>query len=106
MRKALRRVENAISKLQQKLGRAPTEREIAESMGLSMADYHAELQEAKGYELLHLEDFSADGGDDFLKACALVSEIQSLTARSGIRLSLHPLGGDAPASRVRSSRLL
>ncbi|MFO1282261.1 MAG: RNA polymerase sigma factor FliA [Burkholderiales bacterium] len=66
MRKALRRVENAISKLQQKLGRAPTEREIAESMGLSMADYHAELQEAKGYELLHLEDFSADGGDDFL----------------------------------------
>ena len=66
MRKALRRVENAISKLQQKLGRAPTEREIADAMGLSMADYHAELQEAKGYELLHLEDFTPDGGDDFL----------------------------------------
>jgi hypothetical protein len=30
--------------------------------------------------------FFLDGGDDFLKACALVGEIQSLTARPGARL--------------------
>jgi len=66
MRKALRKIEGAIAKLSQKLGRAPTEREIAEVLGMSMTDYHAELQDARGYEVLHLEDFGPEGGDDFL----------------------------------------
>ncbi|GMU70958.1 MAG: RNA polymerase sigma factor FliA [Burkholderiales bacterium] len=66
VRKALRRIESAIAKLQQKLGRPPTEREIAEALGLSIGEYHAELREARGYEVLHFEDFGPDGGDDFL----------------------------------------
>ena len=66
-RKSLRRIETAMHKLEQRLGRAPSEIELAQELGVPLGEYHSMLQEARGYELLHLEDFSRDDDDDFLE---------------------------------------
>ena len=67
MRKTLRRIESAITKLEQTLGRAPTEPEIAKDLGVPLTEYHSLLQDARGYQLLHLEDFSNDDEDGYLE---------------------------------------
>jgi RNA polymerase sigma factor for flagellar operon FliA len=64
IRKHQRNIETAISKLQQKLKRAPTDIEIAKEMGVSIDEYHNMLTEARGLQLVHLEDFSDNEGDD------------------------------------------
>ncbi len=66
-RKQQREIEVALHKLQQKLGRAPQESEIAKEMGLSLADYQELLGKVRGTQLVYLEDMSGDDGDaDFL----------------------------------------
>ncbi len=67
MRKTLRRVESAITKLEQSLGRAPTEIEIAADLGVPLTEYHSLLQDARGYQLLHLEDFSSEEEEGYLE---------------------------------------
>ena len=66
-RKALRRIESAITALEQRLGHPPTETEIANELGVSLSEYQSLLHEARGYELLHLEDFGHDNDDDYLE---------------------------------------
>jgi RNA polymerase sigma factor for flagellar operon FliA len=65
-RKTMRRIESAVHKLQQRLGRAPNEKEIAQELGETLETYQALLQEARGCELLHLEDFGRGEEDDYL----------------------------------------
>jgi RNA polymerase sigma factor for flagellar operon FliA len=67
MRKSLRRIENAINKLEQRYGRAPTEAELAKELGVSLAEYQGLLQQARGYQLLHIDDFGNDDDDDYLE---------------------------------------
>ena len=66
-RKSLRRIESAMHKLEQRLGRAPSEVELAKELNVPLPEYQSMLQEARGYELLHLEDFGRDDDDDFLE---------------------------------------
>jgi RNA polymerase sigma factor for flagellar operon FliA len=66
-RKSLRRIESAMHKLEQRLGRAPSEIELAKELGVPLGEYQSMLQEARGYELLHLEDFGRDDDDDYLE---------------------------------------
>jgi RNA polymerase sigma factor FliA len=66
-RKQQRQIEAALHKLEQQLGRAPAESEIAALMGLSLADYQEMLGKVRGTQLLYLEDMSGgDGDDDYL----------------------------------------
>lgn len=65
-RRALKQIETALSKLEQRLGRAPSESEVAREMSMPLTEYQEMLQNARGYQLLHLDDFSVDGGSDFL----------------------------------------
>jgi RNA polymerase sigma factor for flagellar operon FliA len=66
-RKHQREIEAALHRLQQRLGRAPAESEIAKEMGLSLADYQDLLSKVRGTQLVYLEDMSGDDGDaDFL----------------------------------------
>jgi RNA polymerase sigma factor for flagellar operon FliA len=65
-RRDLRRIEAAVGKLEQRLGRAPTEQELATEMDLPLADYQKMLQEARGYQLISFEDFNHSEGDDYL----------------------------------------
>jgi RNA polymerase sigma factor for flagellar operon FliA len=108
MRKSLRRIEAAITKLEQKEGRAPTEREIAAELGVSLGEYQTLLQDARGYQLLHLEDFTHEDDEGYLdrhcpdersnpfEMCkdahfrkALVAAIEDLPPREKLLLGLY-----------------
>ncbi|MFH0933638.1 MAG: sigma-70 family RNA polymerase sigma factor, partial [Pseudomonadota bacterium] len=65
MRRDTRRIETAISRLQQKLGRTPSETEIAKELAVSLPEYQQLLQEARGAQLFYYEDFHGEEGDDF-----------------------------------------
>jgi len=65
MRRDMRKIESAISRLQQKHGRAPTETEIAKELGVPLMDYQAMLQEVRGAQLVFYEDFHNEDNEDF-----------------------------------------
>jgi RNA polymerase sigma factor for flagellar operon FliA len=63
VRKNAREIEQTISTLQQKLGRAPMEQEIADAMGVTLAEYQSMLADVRGHMLLYYEDFHDEEGD-------------------------------------------
>ncbi|MCV2359231.1 MULTISPECIES: RNA polymerase sigma factor FliA [Roseateles] len=66
-RRQQREIESAVRKLEQKLGRAPLESEIAIEMGVPLEEYQDLLGKVRGTQLVYLEDMSGDEGDeDFL----------------------------------------
>ena len=65
IRKEMRRVETAIQKLEHEQGRQPSEGELAQSLGMPLADYQKLLQDARGHQLLYLEDLAGED-EDFL----------------------------------------
>lgn len=66
-RRQQREIEAAVHRLEQKLGRAPQESEIASELGVSLTDYQETLTKVRGTQLVYLEDMSGDeGGDEFL----------------------------------------
>ncbi|MBS4099041.1 MAG: RNA polymerase sigma factor FliA [Sulfuricella sp.] len=65
-RKNMRRIEAAMNALEQRLGRSPSDSEVAKELQLSLEDYQQMLFEAHGSQLLHYEDFQQDGEDEFL----------------------------------------
>lgn len=67
LRRDMRRIEAAIHALEQQYGRTPSETELAESLGVPLADYQHMLQEARGHQLVYFEDFSGAEGDDYLE---------------------------------------
>jgi RNA polymerase sigma factor FliA len=66
-RKSMREIGAAVHILQQRLGRPPTEAEIARELKVSIAGYQQMLLDAHGTQLVHYEDFMNDGDDDFLE---------------------------------------
>ncbi len=62
LRQSTRQVSAAVHAQQQKLGRAPTEREIAQELQMELAAYQQLLQEIQGAQLVYYEDF--DRGDE------------------------------------------
>ncbi|MDR6860046.1 RNA polymerase sigma factor FliA [Variovorax guangxiensis] len=64
LRQSARKVEGAIQTLEHRLGRAPTEGEIAKELKMTLEAYQGLLQEIQGCQLLYVEDFSADGEGD------------------------------------------
>ena len=67
LRRDMRRIEGAIHALEQQFGRQPTEKELAESLGMPLAEYQKMLQEARGYQLVYFEDFTDEGDEDYLE---------------------------------------
>lgn len=67
LRRDMRRIEVAISHLQQKLGRTPNETEIAGELGVPLAEYQHLLQESRGAQLVYYEDFHDEDHDDFFE---------------------------------------
>lgn len=65
MRRDMRRIETAISRLQQKLGKMPNETEIAGELGMSLLEYQQILQESRGAQLFYYQDFHGEGDEDF-----------------------------------------
>ncbi|HQC81361.1 MAG TPA: RNA polymerase sigma factor FliA, partial [Accumulibacter sp.] len=73
LRRDCRRIEQAIAQLEQENGRAPTEKELADALGMTLADYQKLLQDARGHQLVYLEDMVLEEGEDFLE-CHLVDD--------------------------------
>jgi len=71
MRRDMRRIEASVSRLQQKLGRAPNETEIAQDLQVTLPEYQQMLQEARGAQLVYYEDFNSDGEQDFFERFAV-----------------------------------
>ncbi len=72
MRQNMRKIEAAMSTLQQKLGHPPTESEVAKSLKMSLADYQDMLGDGGGHQLVYYEDFHGDeGSDNFLDRYAV-----------------------------------
>lgn len=67
LRRELRRIEGAINQLEHAHGRAPSERELAEALGVSLEDYQKTLHEARGHQLVYFDDFAGDGEEGFLE---------------------------------------
>ena len=57
-RKGQKDIERAIHKLEQELGRAPKESEIAASMDLTLDEYQSMLAKVRGTQLVYLEDIT------------------------------------------------
>jgi RNA polymerase sigma factor FliA len=67
VRRSLRRVEGMISRLEQQNGRAPSETELAEALGMSLGEYQRLLQDARGYQIVSYEDFGTEHDDPFVE---------------------------------------
>lgn len=80
LRRDMRRIETAVSQLEQRYGRQPTEGELAKALDLALGDYQKMLQDARGYQLIHLEDFGGDDDDDYLDRHLPSSEADPLAA--------------------------
>ena len=63
-RKQQRDIETAVHRLEQKLGRAPQESEIAKEMDMTLAEYQDMLGKVRGTQLIYLEDMSGEEGDN------------------------------------------
>jgi RNA polymerase sigma factor for flagellar operon FliA len=78
-RKHQRSIESAVSRLEQQLGRAPQESEIAKEMGVTLAEYQELLSKVRGTQLVYLEDMAgSDGDSDFLDRHVADSEANPL----------------------------
>ena len=67
LRRDMRRIEQAVSRLQQKLGKPPSEADIAKELEVSLVEYQQMLQEARGAQLIYYEDFQDEDHDDFFE---------------------------------------
>ncbi len=66
VRQKSRQIESAIHRLEQRLGKPPSEQEISQELGLSLDDYQSMLSDARGSQLLYYEDFSDEDSASFL----------------------------------------
>jgi RNA polymerase sigma factor for flagellar operon FliA len=64
LRRKGRSIEEAIQQLIGKLGRTPNEQEVADALGLSLAEYQEALAELKGLEIGALNAARNDGSDE------------------------------------------
>jgi RNA polymerase sigma factor for flagellar operon FliA len=66
-RRQQREIEEAVRRVEQRLGRPAAEAEIAAEMGLPLPDYQDLLTKVRGTQLVYLEDMTgAEGDDDYL----------------------------------------
>jgi RNA polymerase sigma factor for flagellar operon FliA len=64
VRRNQRTIESSVQRLEQRLKRPPTDLEIAAEMGLSIADYHVMLTEARGSQLIYLDEMGSEDSEE------------------------------------------
>jgi len=88
LRREMRRIESAVQKLEHREGRPPTERELADSLGMSLADYQKLLLDARGHQLIYFEDLG-EGDDDYLERNAAGLSPDPLAALEDASMRAH-----------------
>lgn len=66
LRRDMRRIEAASRALEQQHGRSVGDTEIAAALDMPLIEYQKTIRDARASQMVHLEDFSADGEEDFL----------------------------------------
>ena len=108
MRSDMRKIEGAINRAQQKLGKSPAESEIAKELGITLPEYQQLLQESHGAQLMYYEDFHNTGDEDFFERfetdgksnplemlkderfrAALIQGIENLPERERMLMGMH-----------------
>ncbi|HJV79579.1 RNA polymerase sigma factor FliA [Noviherbaspirillum sp.] len=109
IRQNMRKIEEAMNKLQQRLGRTAKEAEIAKELKVSLEEYQDMLSEGSGHQLVYYEDFHdkdenehfldrycVDESSDPLKALmhtgfreAVIRAIEALPEREKILMGLY-----------------
>jgi RNA polymerase sigma factor FliA len=64
VRKQMRDVEKAIASLQNSLGRAPSESEVAQKLKITITDYFQILTDCGGHQLIYFEDVHKNEDED------------------------------------------
>ena len=67
MRRDFRRIETAISQLEQAQGRPPNEKELADELGMPLGEYQKMLQDARGHQLISFEDLVDNTEESYLE---------------------------------------
>jgi RNA polymerase sigma factor for flagellar operon FliA len=81
VRREMRRVEATIQKLEHHNGRQPTEAELAQALEMSLGDYQKLLLEARGHQLIYLEDLGDIDDEGYLdRNCAGSPDLDPLVA--------------------------
>ncbi|WP_353192864.1 RNA polymerase sigma factor FliA [Pandoraea pnomenusa] len=71
IRKTARQIEQAVQRLEQRLGRGPSESEIAGEMSIGLSEYQQMLQDVHGCQLIYYEDFESADEEPFIdRICA------------------------------------
>jgi RNA polymerase sigma factor for flagellar operon FliA len=78
-RKTLRQIETAMNVLEQRECRAPTEREVADELHVSLDGYQQMLLDARGCQLLHYEDLQGGEDEDFFERHCADDSAEPLT---------------------------
>ncbi len=73
VRRVQKRIQGAMSALEQRFGRAATESEIARELGVTIEAYHEMLGEARGAQLFYYDEFSDDEGGESYAARTIAS---------------------------------
>jgi RNA polymerase sigma factor for flagellar operon FliA len=92
-RKKAREIEKAITAIEQRLQRQPSEDEVAAEMGLTLPEYHARLLEIQGLNLESLEFMVGPRGDQTL--LSLVPDADELPSQQLEREELERLVAEA-----------
>jgi len=101
VRKNLRRIEAAISTLEQAIRRPPREQELADTLGVTLEEYQTMLLESRGYQLLHYEDFQESEDSDFFDVYVSDHRPDHWTYW---RMSVSGGSSCTPSARCRSAR--
>ena len=64
IRQKSRRLEQAYSEVEQRLGRSASEQEIAESLGIQLHEFHFLVNQVRGISMVNLEEMRSGGDSD------------------------------------------
>ena len=65
VRKKMRQIEMAVRVLEQRMGRTPSEQELANELEIPLTEYQETLQDARGGQLMFYEDFQKTDDEPF-----------------------------------------
>jgi RNA polymerase sigma factor for flagellar operon FliA len=79
VRRNQRTIEGAVRRLEQRLRRSPSDTEIAAELGMPIGEYHLLLGEARGSQLIYLDELGGDDSEEgFLDRYSVAEETDSL----------------------------
>jgi len=64
IRQKSRRLEQAYTEVEQRLGRSATEQEVAGSLGIDLDEFHFLLNQVRGISMVNLDELRSSGGAD------------------------------------------